>query len=559
MIVESILQLIAGIGLFVFAMSLLEDALKNLAGRPFKLFLQRHTSNRFKAIISGALVTGVLQSSSVVSVLVLAFVGAGVLTLKSALAVIIGANVGSTFNSWLVALLGFKVNIDLVAYPAVGVAGILLIAFSNSRVLKNIARFLMGFGLIFIGLSFMKTSLEEQVHTFDFSKYAHYPLIIFLVIGLVITAIIQSSSTTMALTLTALNANVLPFPAAAAIIVGAEVGTALKLQLGAWKGIAAKKQLATGTLFFNILTTFIAFGFLRQLLFVITDVFNIKDPLIGLVLFQTTINVLSIIVILPFLNAFTKLLQRLYHTNDNIAAAYLQHSGGKEISSTLEMLRMETSHFINNALLFGLSIFEVEEKEVTQQPELHRVNEQKEFYAMSFEQKYEFLKQLQGEIQSFYIRLLAETVAEKDLQKIEQLISAVRSGIHAAKSIKDIERNITNLRESSKDFKFNLHNQIKKQTVDLYLRLNKVLNESKAPFDELQQLFTEVQNNFNALLAQFYAEAKKTELPETDITTIINLNRELFTSNKAIIIAVKDYLLEEKQAEEFNDIPVYMT
>src|SRR5687768_11616331 len=120
-----VLKLFAGIGLFLFAMYLLEESLKNLSGRKFKLFLQRTTKNRIGAVAGGAVVTGVLQSSSMVSLMVLAFVGAGVFTLKSALAIILGANLGTTLDSWLVATLGFSNNVEVIAYPVVFLGGLL--------------------------------------------------------------------------------------------------------------------------------------------------------------------------------------------------------------------------------------------------------------------------------------------------------------------------------------------------------------------------------------------------------------------------------------------------
>ena len=157
-ILTLIFKLAAGVGLFLFAMYLLEESLKNLSGRNFKLFLQRTTKNTVAAVGGGALITALLQSSSMVSLMVLAFVGAGVFTMKNAMAIILCANLGTTLDSWLVATLGFKVDIEVAAYPVVFIGGMLLILFNNRKNIKYIAYFLLGFGLLFIGLSFMKTA-----------------------------------------------------------------------------------------------------------------------------------------------------------------------------------------------------------------------------------------------------------------------------------------------------------------------------------------------------------------------------------------------------------------
>jgi phosphate:Na+ symporter len=178
-IISSIFKLFAGVGLFLFAMYLLEESLKNLSGRNFKIFIQSTTKNKIGAVAGGAIVTAVLQSSSMVSLMVLAFVGAGVFTMKNALGIIFGANLGTTLDSWLVASLGFKVNIEAIAYPAVCIGGLLIVLFGKRKAFKYTAYFLFGFGLLFIGLSFMRIAMEAQVKVFDFSKYAEMSLGVF--------------------------------------------------------------------------------------------------------------------------------------------------------------------------------------------------------------------------------------------------------------------------------------------------------------------------------------------------------------------------------------------
>ncbi len=156
--------------MFLFAMYLIEESLKNLSGRNFKLLLQRTSKNKVGAVAGGAIVTGLLQSSSMVSLMVLAFVGAGVFTMKNAMAIILGANLGTTLDSWVVATLGFKVDIEIAAYPSIFIGGILLVLFGNRKTIKYISYFLLGFGLLFMGLAFMKTAMEAQVNEFDFSN-----------------------------------------------------------------------------------------------------------------------------------------------------------------------------------------------------------------------------------------------------------------------------------------------------------------------------------------------------------------------------------------------------
>jgi phosphate:Na+ symporter len=554
-----IFKLAAGIGLFLFAMHLLEESLKNLSGRSFKLFLQRITKNNIGAVAGGIIVTVVLQSSSMVSLMVLAFVGAGVFSMKNAMAIILGANLGTTLASWLVATLGFKVNIEIVAYPAVCIAGLLLILFGNRKTIKYVSYFLFGFGLLFIGLSFMKTAMENQVQDFDFTPYEQMPLIVFLLLGFVFTVIIQSSSVTMALTLSALYAGAINFPIAATIVLGSETGTIIKVLLSAIGGNASKKRVALGNLLFNIFITAFAFALLNPILFLITDVFTIKDPLIGLVAFSSFINLLAILIFLPILNFYSRFLEHFFKETDASAAAYIGHASVAEPETALDLFRRETKYFIHNSMLFNLELFKIDTQFIQKQSDFKEINEKRDYFSKTKEEKYEFLKQLQGELQAFYLALRTKLQPEQG-SELNQLIAAVRSAMHAVKSVKDIGSNITNLRSSSKDIKYNFFLYHKKETEKLYQELNAFISKEKeASFENLQAVFDTIQNNYTAVLNDFYTNAQNTAIENIDITTIINFNRELFTSNKAILMAVKDSLLDEKQAAEFNEIPVYRT
>jgi phosphate:Na+ symporter len=552
-------KLAAGIGLFLFAMYLLEESLKNLSGRSFKLFLQRITKNKIGAVVGGVIITGILQSSSMVTLMLLAFVGAGVFSMQNAIAIILGANLGTTVNSWLIASLGFKTDIEVIAYPAICLGGIFLILFGNRKSMKYLAYFLFGFGLLFIGLSFMKTAMESQVQDFDFSKYAEMPKVIFILIGFLITLIVQSSSVTMALTLSALHAGAISFPIAAIIALGSETGTIIKIVLGAIGGNASKKRIVLGNLFLNIFITALVFLFLNPILFLITDVLNIKDPLIGLATFSSLINFLAILIFFPILNSFTKFLELFFKDTDAATVAFISHATIKEPETALDLLRMETKYFIHNSMLFNLELFKIDTLMLRKNVNFKTINEKRNFFSKTIAEKYEFLKQLQGEIQAFYLDLRTKLEGEQQAE-LNQLISAVRSAMHSVKSVKDIGTNITNLRNSSKDIKYNFFIHHKKETENLYLELNAFLTQDKtASFEELQHLFDSIQNNYSTALNTFYTEAVNAPIEKIDITTVINFNRELFTSNKAMLMAIKEILLEEKQAEYFNEISIYKT
>jgi phosphate:Na+ symporter len=309
-------QLLGGLGIFLFGMYLMEGALNQLGGRTFKLFLRKNTRKRVPAVMSGALVTGVLQSSSVVTFMVLAFVGAGILKMRNALAVDMGANLGTTIDSWMVALLGFNLNFDLFSMIIIAAAAGGVMFSGKRKKLKELSLFLMGFGFLFFGLEQMKTGMSGTVKDFDFTPYAGYNRIVFVGLGFLITALIQSSSATVAITLSALHAGVFPLEVAVAIVVGAELGSSVKNALGAIGGNADKKRVTAGNIIFNITITTLGFFMIGPLIAFIHAI-GLKDPLLVLVCFQSMINLTGILIFLPLLDPYARFLEKRFRGNED--------------------------------------------------------------------------------------------------------------------------------------------------------------------------------------------------------------------------------------------------
>ncbi len=551
-ILVQILKLLAGIGLFLFAMYLLETSLKNLSGRRFKRFLHRISKTKIGAVTGGAIATGLLQSSSMVSLMVLAFVGTGVFTMRSAFAIILGTNLGTTLDSWLVVFFGFKLNIEIISYPAVFAGGIMLMLFGKRKSLKYLAYFLLGFGLLFISIPFIRTAMETELREFDLSNYAHMSLAVFLLIGFIITVVVQSSSVTMVLTLSALHAGVIEFTPAAAIVLGSETGTTIKVLLTAIGGNASKKRVVFGNLIVNLTMTVIVFILLRPIIALIVDVFGIKDPMIGLVTFSTLINLMIILVFLPFLNLFARLLEKLFKDSDGSAAVFIERASIEDTEASLDLFRRETGYFIYNSMLFNLSLFEIEISAVQNNAEHDELNRKKGFLTKTTEEKYEFMKQWQGEIQLFYLKLRKKAQGEQS-NDLNQLISAVRNSLYSVKGINDISGNIFELKRSSKDIKYEFFMRHKEAIGKLYNQLLGYLeNPTKGSYSELQYMFNDTRNKYTSGLNDFYKEAQQKHIEDLDMTTVINFNRELFSSNKAILLAVKDFLLDEKEAKDFD-------
>ena len=210
-------------------MFLLETTVKNFGGRSFKLFLRTHTSSRLKSILSGTLITGILQSSSVVNLMVLTFAGADLISMSGSLGLVLGSNIGGTFNSWIVAFVGFKFDFEKFTYPIIAIAGAGLIIFNDSRKIYQVSKFFIGLGFLFLGLLFMKESMDLLIKKIDFEPYLNYSNFLFVLFGFLFTAIVQTSAATVVVALGALNVGAISLEIAISVVLGAELGTTINL------------------------------------------------------------------------------------------------------------------------------------------------------------------------------------------------------------------------------------------------------------------------------------------------------------------------------------------
>jgi phosphate:Na+ symporter len=542
-------KILAGVAIFMLGMNMLEEALQQLAGRPFKLFLRKHTQHKLKAIGAGAVVTALLQSSSIVNLMLLAFVGSGIIQMQNGLAMMLGSNIGTTFTSWIVATIGFEFNIESFALPVTGVAGILMILLNKHSKWFQLSKFFFGFSFLFVGLNFMKTAVEAMVQQTDLSRFNEYPVLLFLLIGILITALIQASSATIALVLAALHANAIDLEPAMAIVLGAEVGTTIKLLLASAKGIPAKKQVALGNFLMNTIISLLLVFFLGPISLFINETLGVKNHVLALVVFQTLVNIISILLFYPFLNPFGKFLAARFTKNSD-ETLFIHKIKPAETELALQAMEKETHHFLQLIIAYSKHIYELK-------PEQKNGNE---FYKKTPEEKYEFIKHLHGEILEFYVKMQSNQAPPEEEARFQLLISSVRNGMYAAKSLKDAWHDILILKNSSNDKKFAYYEESRKRTDHFITNIGQLLSakEPQSNADALIALYREMIKGYTDELSHLYKQGTIDHLSETEISTIINYNRELYTAYKSLILAVKDLLLPEKEAAAFEELPGFI-
>lgn len=376
MSILDIFSLLGALGMFLYGMNLMSSGLQKAAGDRLRGFLSAMTSNPLKRVLTGLGITALIQSSSATTVMVVSFVNAGLLTLVQAIGVIMGANIGTTITAWMVSLLGFKADISILAVPMM----LLGFLFSNSKKNqhKNIGELIVGFALLFLGLSFMKESVPDlkqtpQVLEFvrQWSGYGFGSVLIFLGVGTVLTLILQSSSATMAITLIMLSMGWIPFPMACAMVLGENIGTTITANIAASVGNTAAKRAALSHTIFNVFGVIWALVFFKPFLsltgLIIESLglpnpagegFAVSDPngadgtaaLYGLSMLHTLFNLINTIILVWFTgliaNIVTKMIKEPENKTENVfRLKYIEagHLATPELST--EQAFKEIIHF----------------------------------------------------------------------------------------------------------------------------------------------------------------------------------------------------------------------
>ncbi len=307
----STLEVAGGLGMFLLGMMVLTDGLRDLAGVSLHRFLRNYTKSPYSGALAGALTTAMLQSSSATTVATVGFVGAGLITFSQALGIIFGANLGTTVTGWLVALVGFKLQLGLALMPLT-LVGVLLKMFAGGW-LKNFGWTLAGFSLLFIGIASLQQGMaafEGIVTPSSFPSDSFFGRLQLVGIGVIITLITQSSSAGVATTLVALAGNAISFPQAAAMVIGMDVGTTFTAAFASLGGAVGTRRTGYAHVIYNVMIGAVAFVLLYPLEWAISSwqaSGHVFDPQIGVVAFHTAFNLLGLCIVIGFTPWFASL------------------------------------------------------------------------------------------------------------------------------------------------------------------------------------------------------------------------------------------------------------
>jgi len=371
-IILQIFQVLGSLGLFLYGMTLLSESLQKVAGDKMRSIMAAMTSNSFKRVLTGLFITSIIQSSSATTVMVVSFVNAGLLTLTQSIGVIMGANIGTTVTAWIVSLLGFKADIATLSIPLIGVGFAFMMSKSKKR--KSTGELIVGFALLFLGLSFLKNSMPDLKSTpevLEFIKqwtsYGYLSAIIFVLFGTVLTMVLQSSSATMALTLVMCSYGWIPFEYAAAMVLGENIGTTITANLAAAVANVSAKRAALAHTVFNIFGVIWVMIFFRPVLNIVAYITNTLgggDPFVssestlyGISALHTLFNLTNTLILVWFTPQIVKIVSYVIKTKKTEEVFRLQFIHGG-LLSTAELSLTQAKHEIVNYARLSQKQFE---------------------------------------------------------------------------------------------------------------------------------------------------------------------------------------------------------
>ena len=445
-----------GVAILLFGMIMLEEGFKVFTKGPLQNILKKATDKLYKSISLGALVTAFIQSSSLVSVITISFISAGLISLAGGIGLIFGANIGTTATAWLVAGFGLKVKISALAMPML-VFGIIF-SFQKKNSLKGIGNVLAGLGFFFLGIHYMKEGFDVFKEYIDLTQYAvpgFLGVVVYTGLGIIITTILQSSSATLALILTALAAGQIEYENALALAIGANVGTTITAVLGSLKSNVAGKRLAGAHLIFNTITGIVALAFifpLANLVDYLSEVFGISatDFTLKLALFHTIFNIIGVLMMIPFIKRLERILLRFFKERvdkDIDEPKYLNEAVLEFPGSVISALIKESKYLYKNAIFeivaHALNIHREDIKSDTKVKKI--VKKSTEDMQVDVEELYyKKVKNIYGEIIRY------ATTAQNNLKlnkkqntTITDIKIANRKMVEIIKDVRELNKNIT--------------------------------------------------------------------------------------------------------------------
>ena len=553
------ISLLWGIGLFMYGMSLFEDAIHRASWKKLKALIQKWTGSWIKSIFAGTIVTTILQSSTLVSFIILWFVGAGMMTLSNGIAAIIGANVGTVLSNRAIVLFGFKLDMNLITLPIIALGSIGVVVLKDTNKFRNTALFLLWFGLLLLGLEYMKISSTWFTDTIDFSKYVGLPMIVFILIGIIGTIIIRSSSAVVAIILAAMATGHLDINTAVGLILGANVGTTATAIMAALRGKTIQKQIAASHFFYNMIIVILGGLLYKYILNLVRWIMGWKDgdPVVAISLFNTIFNVAWAVLFAPLIGIFTRFIEKVVPDRTKVhrlSREELLIDAPEEAS--ISALKTDSIYLLTKVFEFNMRILGIEEGVYNNNLSTSISKKKPKFSPLR--DQYIYIKNIEEKIYRYIINLDQSKFNKEESEEIWDLHRWISNAVYAAKFLKDIANNTQEISQISQPAIRSYLANNQQTLIDMY-RLLSSLTQDSVSDEELKSLL-EIISEHEKSDEYFKKKKKKVEiasaLGEFELSSLLHTHRYICLSIQHIITTINYMLLEPRQrvlTHKYND------
>ncbi|MCU7836034.1 MAG: Na/Pi symporter [gamma proteobacterium symbiont of Taylorina sp.] len=561
--------IIAGIAVFLIGMHYMENGFKLFSGGALETVLEKFTRTTPKAIGTGFLATAVVQSSSLVSVIVISFLSAELISLTSAVGVVFGSNIGTTATAWLVSAFGLKIKIAHYALPML-IFGVIM-EFSKHNTYKGIGSILIGLGFIFLGIAYMKEGFETLKEGLNLAEYAmqgYLGVFVYILFGAIATVIIQSSSATMAIIITALSTGQIDYINALSLAIGANVGTTVTAVLGALASNKNGKRLAVAHFIFNIITGVVAIALIYQL----KDLVDILAPKLSideadvamkLALFHTIFNVLGVLIVSPFIKPLVRFLETLFrHRHKGRGQPKYLTSEVMEIpASALEALRKETIHLYDKSLEAIVHAMNLHREEIYSDTKIEVIVEKSvDKIEIDINKVYQDdLKNLYSTIIR-YSSMSQSNMDEEGNHRIYELRLTARNIIEMVKDVRELQKNLNHYKKIKHNHMINEYNKLR---AELIVNLREIQQIRKFEGEE-SEILTQIEilkeksndnerminKDIDTLIRDNIIEPKMASSLINDVGFTHSICKKLL--NSAVVLWINDYEIKEL-GDEYED------
>ena len=538
-----IVDLLIGLSIFLFGMMQLEHSVEHLSSRWMKQWLGNTTGHRVSSVFAGTTITALVQSSSMVSLIVLAFASAGIMPLFNAIGVLLGANLGTTFTGWLVAMLGFKLDLQAVALPTIGLGGLLQVFGDRRERIGAAGAALFGLGLMLFGLGVIKAAVAGVAEYDDLQAMLGINPLSYVLIGVLLATVIQSSSASMLIALTALSSGIIGLPAAAAIVIGADLGTTSTTVLGSLKGSPIKRQLALAHVLFNVVVAVVAFFVLLPFLPLLLRALHLTDPLYSLVAFHSLFNLLGLFVFVPFLSQYASWIGQHFLANGHRGQA-LADVPTDVPEAALSACRAHTQKLLASSLAINLRNLHFDLAQLHLSQNAIELLKDTDAEPQSFQQRYEAIKHGEGELLHYAAQLQQQPLSDMQSRELMSLLSCVRDAVFSTKGLKDIRANLIALRHAVtpelEHFSFQYQVDLQKFYQQLVELLATDHNEAYLR-EQLEQISLLNEQSHTRLHQELLRHDVNHRIKAEQLSTLLNINREIWHSCQSLLQAWRQW------------------